>query len=127
MKIGFVNGCFDGLHEGHKYFLREASAQCTYLIVAVNSDRWVSENKGSERPLHSLEERVFGISRYLRHCFAVVSFDSDDPDLLIAQIKPQIVIRGWDQQGSFYCEATHIPVHRVPRLGNYSTTLLAHG
>ena len=47
--IGFTNGCFDLLHKGHKYSLREAKKRCDFLIVAVNSDVSIKLLKGNDR------------------------------------------------------------------------------
>jgi D-beta-D-heptose 7-phosphate kinase/D-beta-D-heptose 1-phosphate adenosyltransferase len=128
MKIGFANGCFDGLHAGHKFFLDQCRFNCDFLIVAINSDRWIAKHKGAGRPLKCLEDRIIALDLWGLTCGAPVSilpFDNGKPELLLREIRPDIVFRGWDQDGSSYCEATRTPLHRVPRLGNYSTTLLA--
>ncbi len=54
-----VTGVFDILHPGHLIFLEKAKAAGSMLVVGVESDKKVQEMKGSERPLHLQEERVF--------------------------------------------------------------------
>ena len=45
MKIGFVCGFFDILHEGRIQLLRYAKEHCDYLIVAVGTDEFMIERK----------------------------------------------------------------------------------
>ena len=57
MKIIFVNGCFDVLHLGHIKLFEYAKSLGDYLIVAIDSDKRVSEMKGPERPIFSQSDR----------------------------------------------------------------------
>ncbi len=52
-----VFGTFDGLHDGHRYFLRSAKSQGDRLIVLVSRDNIVKKLKGS-LPRQPLPERV---------------------------------------------------------------------
>lgn len=50
-----VFGTFDGLHEGHRFFLREAKKHGEYLIVVVAPDSVVEKLKNrSPRAPHSV-------------------------------------------------------------------------
>ena len=56
MKIGFTCSTFDLLHSGHISMLRDAKAQCDYLIVGLQTDPTVSRpNKNS--PIQTIVER----------------------------------------------------------------------
>ena len=57
MKVGFVNGCFDILHIGHKRLFEFAKNNCDYLIVGIDSDQRVKELKGDSRPLNCQYDR----------------------------------------------------------------------
>jgi D-beta-D-heptose 7-phosphate kinase/D-beta-D-heptose 1-phosphate adenosyltransferase len=43
--VGFVNGTFDLLHEGHPHLLAYVRAHCDKLVVAINSDASVRRRK----------------------------------------------------------------------------------
>ena len=50
-KIGFTNGCFDCCHLGHLHSLKKAKSLCDVLVVGVNSDKWIKQHKGEDRPV----------------------------------------------------------------------------
>ena len=45
MKIVVVSGGFDPLHSGHLAYINTASLLGDHLIVALNSDNWLTEKK----------------------------------------------------------------------------------
>lgn len=97
--IVMTNGCFDIIHAGHVRYLEEASALGDRLIVAVNDDASVSELKGSDRPINQLDSRT----RVLASLAAVdwvVDFSDPTPHALIADIQPDILVKGGDYQAS---------------------------
>ena len=93
--IVFTNGCFDILHAGHVSYLKEASQLGDRLIVAVNDDDSVRRVKGGGRPVNRLERRV----RVLEGLTAVdwvVPFSEDTPEALLAEIRPDVLVKGGD-------------------------------
>lgn len=56
MRTVMVFGSFDGLHEGHKDFLRQARLHGTRLIVNLAPDTIIKQLKGRE-PEHDFEAR----------------------------------------------------------------------
>jgi cytidyltransferase-like protein len=124
MKIGFCTGVFDLFHDGHRYFLRNCMLRCNHLIVAVNHDRWC-QRKGPARPFDSLNIRLPRVKEYLfdigaRASSDVIPFSGNDL-ALAAEINPDVIFRGWDQRE----DAGLIPVVKIGRLDDFSTTLLA--
>ena len=94
-RIVFTNGCFDILHAGHVGYLNEARELGDRLIVAVNDDQSARRLKGSGRPVNSLERRV----RVLEGLSAVdwvVPFSEDTPEALLAEIRPDVLVKGGD-------------------------------
>ena len=55
MKVVLVTGGFDPLHSGHIEYFKEAKKLGDKLVVAVNSDAWLTRKKG--RPFMPFEER----------------------------------------------------------------------
>ena len=47
MKIIVVSGGFDPIHSGHIAYLNSAKALGDILVVALNSDEWLTQKKGS--------------------------------------------------------------------------------
>jgi D-beta-D-heptose 7-phosphate kinase/D-beta-D-heptose 1-phosphate adenosyltransferase len=94
-KVVFTNGCFDILHAGHVAYLEEARALGDRLIVAVNDDASVTRLKGVGRPVNPLEQRL----RVLAGLAAVdwvVGFSEDTPEVLLARLTPDVLVKGGD-------------------------------
>jgi D-beta-D-heptose 7-phosphate kinase/D-beta-D-heptose 1-phosphate adenosyltransferase len=94
-KIVMTNGCFDILHFGHLKFLNDAKKLGDILIVAINTDNSVTLNKGFDRPINKLEERVRQLSE-LSSIDLIVSFDDKTPLNIIKQLQPDILVKGGD-------------------------------
>ncbi len=98
-KLVFTNGCFDILHLGHVTYLNWAREQGDALIVGVNSDASVKRNKGPKRPIVPEEDRA-KLLLSLRCVDYVVIFDEDTPLRIIAELIPDILIKGRDWAGN---------------------------
>jgi len=94
-KVVFTNGCFDLLHPGHVRYLREARSLGDALVVALNSDRSVRLLKGEGRPILNEAERSEVISA-LESVDYVVVFDEETPRELIADLLPDVLVKGGD-------------------------------
>lgn len=88
-----VNGCFDVLHIGHLRFLAQARAMGDELIVLTNNDASVRRYKGSDRPIFPLRFRVAALMA-LKSVSAVYTFSEDNPLRLIAQLRPDVHVKG---------------------------------
>jgi len=91
----FTNGCFDILHRGHVTYLAFARNQGDALVVALNSDASVKSNKGNDRPINNQEDRAYVLGS-LRSVDYVVFFEDREPKNVIAQILPQVLVKGVD-------------------------------
>jgi rfaE bifunctional protein nucleotidyltransferase chain/domain len=94
-RVVFTNGVFDLIHPGHVQYLAAARAEGDALIVAVNSDRSVRANKGSDRPVIPERERA-EILAALSCVDAVFVFDEDTPDRVVRAIQPDVLVKGAD-------------------------------
>ena len=98
-KIVFTNGCFDLLHVGHMYLLREAKQLGDVLVVGLNSDDSVRRLKGDHRPIVSAEDRAYAIAA-LESVDYLVIFDEPDPMTLLRLIRPHVLVKGDDYAAS---------------------------
>ncbi len=98
--VVFTNGHFDMLHVGHLHYLQSARAQGDCLIVGLNSDASTRLRKGPGRPVIPQEERA-ALLAALRCVSAVVIFETEDCKELVAEIRPQVYVKGadWNRPG----------------------------
>jgi len=127
-RVVFTNGCFDLLHVGHVRCLAEARALGDVLIVAVNSDRSVRGNKGSERPFVPQQDRAEVLAA-LSSVDYVTIFDEPTPRELISRVLPSALVKGADWPldqvaGRAEVEAAGGQVISIPLAPGYSTTKL---
>ena len=93
--VVFTNGCYAILHTGHIRLLERARALGDLLIVALNTDASVARLKGPSRPLLSESERA-RMALALEAVDAVTLFDEDTPRELIAEVLPDVLVKGAD-------------------------------
>jgi rfaE bifunctional protein nucleotidyltransferase chain/domain len=92
----FTNGVFDVLHRGHVMYLAQARALGASLVVALNTDASARRlGKGPERPLNQEADRAFVVAA-LASTSLVSWFDEDTPLALIAELRPDILVKGGD-------------------------------
>jgi rfaE bifunctional protein nucleotidyltransferase chain/domain/rfaE bifunctional protein kinase chain/domain len=90
-----TGGCFDLVHAGHVETLEAARSLGDCLVVCLNSDASVRRLKGPSRPLVDQADRRRVLSS-LSCVDAVVVFDEDSPDRTLAELKPDIWVKGGD-------------------------------
>jgi len=90
-----TNGCFDLLHVGHVRYLEAARRLGGALLVAINSDRSVRALKGAGRPVMSEDERAEMLSALVAVDYVII-FDEDSPRGLIAELLPDVLVKGGD-------------------------------
>ncbi len=125
-KIVTTNGCFDILHIGHVRNLEKAGSFGDVLIVGVNSDSSVRENKGRGRPIVSQAERAEVVAA-LRAVDYVFIFKDRTPEKWLKLIKPSIHVKGADRKTSQIVERATLKeigakLVRVPLTKGKSTT-----
>ena len=128
-RIVFTNGCFDLLHIGHTRYLQAARGLGDLLVVGLNSDASVKAlNKEAQRPLVPEAERAEVLAA-LACVDCVVLFDEPDPSSLIAELQPDVLVKGGDWApdqiiGRHIVEQRGGTVHTVPLVPGVSTTAL---
>ena len=93
--VVFTNGCYDILHPGHIRLLERARSLGDILILALNTDDSVARLKGPSRPLLAETERA-RMALALAAVDAVTFFGEDTPRELIAEVLPDVLIKGAD-------------------------------
>ena len=126
----FTNGCYDLLHPGHIRLLEQARSLGDILILALNSDTSVRRMKGPSRPMICETERA-AMALALAAVDAVTLFDEDTPRELIAEVLPDVLVKGADWShfiaGREEVEAAGGRVLTVALEPGYSTTNIVEG
>jgi rfaE bifunctional protein nucleotidyltransferase chain/domain len=125
-RVAFTNGCFDVLHRGHVHVLRQARACADLLIVGINGDQSVKQIKGPTRPALPESDRCELLGAMEMVDFLVL-FNESDPGNLIADIRPDVLVKGGDWNsdkiiGADVVEAAGGKVVVVPYIKGFSTT-----
>jgi rfaE bifunctional protein nucleotidyltransferase chain/domain len=94
-RVVLTNGCYDLLHPGHVRLLEQARSLGDVLVLALNTDASVRRFKGPSRPLLCERDRA-DVALALEAVDAVTFFDEDTPRELIADLLPDVLIKGAD-------------------------------
>lgn len=123
--VVFTNGCYDILHPGHIRTLERCRALGDVLVLALNSDSSVALIKGPKRPIVHQDDRA-ALACALASVDAVTLFDEETPRELIAELLPDILVKGSDWShwvaGREEVEAAGGRVVLLPLEPGYSTT-----
>jgi rfaE bifunctional protein nucleotidyltransferase chain/domain len=124
----WTNGCFDILHRGHIELFRYAKSLGDELVVGIDTDEKVKLDKGSDRPINNVQDRIFMLQS-IKYIDKVVTFDStDDLTSTIKWYRPDIMVIGSDWKGKKVIgEMFTDKLVFFDRVGDYSTTnILEH-
>lgn len=125
LTVVFTNGCYDILHPGHIRTLENCRNLGDILVLALNSDASTARMKGPTRPILPEQERAT-LAAALEAVDAVTLFEEDTPRELIAELLPDILVKGSDWAhfvaGREEVEAAGGRVVLVPLEPGYSTT-----
>ena len=95
LRIVLANGCFDVLHVGHIRYLAGARSEGDLLIVGVNSDEQVREQKGEGRPILPAAQRAEIVAALESVNYVTVFHEPTVEELLLA-LKPDVHAKGTD-------------------------------
>lgn len=125
----FTNGVFDVMHRGHAIYLAQARALGASLVVALNTDASARRlGKGPERPLNNEDDRAVMMAAQ-GSVDLVTWFDEDTPTTLIAEIRPDLLVKGGDYDMQSLPETRLVQTWggralALPFVTGYSTTAL---
>jgi len=127
--IVFTNGVFDVLHRGHASYLAHARALGGSLVVALNTDASARRlGKGPDRPLNKEGDRA-ALLAALESVSLVTWFDEATPLQLIAELQPDILVKGGDYDMDKLAETAVVRSYggralAIPFVAGYSTSAL---
>ena len=131
LKVGFTNGCFDLVHQGHVTMLDKCRANCDRLVLGLNCDESVSRLKGPTRPVNKEDARAQVVAA-LGSVDAVVLFGSDkaegdNPLNLMKTLRPDMIFKGADYTvdsviGADFVQSYGGRVVLIPLEDGFSTT-----
>ena len=123
MKVVWTNGCFDVLHRGHIELFAFCKSHGDYLVVGIDTDTRVKENKGPTRPYNNEQDRMFFLEA-IKYIDKVVLF-SNDRELRkkLVENKVDTMIVGSDWKGKRVVGQEKVnKVLFFDRIEKYSTT-----
>ncbi len=125
----FTNGVFDVLHRGHVVYLAQARALGGSLVVALNTDASARRlGKGDDRPLNNETDRAIVMAS--QEAVSLVTwFDDNTPEQLLAEIRPDVLVKGGDYDMTKLPETALVEswggrALALPFVQGYSTTRL---
>jgi rfaE bifunctional protein nucleotidyltransferase chain/domain len=127
--VVFTNGVFDVLHCGHATYLAQARQLGASLVVALNTDASARRlGKGPDRPLNPQDDRAV-LMAALESVSLVTWFDEDTPLELIAELKPEVLVKGGDYDMDTLAETAVVKAYggralAIAFVEGYSTTAL---
>lgn len=92
----FIFGVFDGLHEGHRFFINEALKLSGDLTISVAQDNYVEKYKG-KIPKNSLSARIAKIKEVYPRANIISGDVKINTWTGINKSKPDIIFLGYDQ------------------------------
>lgn len=126
MRIGFTCSTFDLLHAGHVMMLREAKAQCDYLICGLQVDPSVDRPEKNS-PIQSIVEREAQLAA-IKYVDEVIIYCTEDDLCDIINMYPIDIrilgeeYRDRDFTGKDECKKRGIQLHFNKREHRFSTS-----
>jgi D-beta-D-heptose 7-phosphate kinase/D-beta-D-heptose 1-phosphate adenosyltransferase len=95
-RVGFTNGRFDRLHQGHVHLLEQARGACDRLIVAITADATASRTaKKGRHHMRPETDRAADLAA-LSAVDLVCILEEESPLGMIAALRPDLLVKGSD-------------------------------
>ena len=101
MKV-WTNGCFDVLHRGHLELFRFCKLLAGgdgEVIVGIDSDKKVKKDKGKNRPINSLNDRMAMLNALIFVDKVIPFDDATELERTVKWITPHAMVIGSDWKG----------------------------
>ncbi|MGC9968723.1 MAG: adenylyltransferase/cytidyltransferase family protein [Minisyncoccia bacterium] len=96
MRTVMVFGTFDGIHDGHRAFLRQAREHGDHLIVAVAQDAVVEQLK-KRPPQRNIQERIGALADEALADQVVAGDTEIGTYAVVKRYRPDVIALGYDQ------------------------------
>jgi len=96
-----IFGVFDGIHEGHLSFIREAKKAGNHLVAIVARDEVVKELKG-KLPHQSEVERINNLLKVSDIDLVLLGDPKIETYNTLREVNPNVVFLGYDQHDLFH-------------------------
>ena len=131
IQVGVTNGCFDLLHEGHLYSLKQAKKFCNILIVLLNSNKSTRILKGKNRPIEDEKLRKKKLLR-TKYVDKVIIFNERTPIKNIKKIRPNVLFKGSEYKnkkisGKSFLRSYGGKIILLKKIKNISTSKILRG
>ncbi len=94
-KILYTGGTFDLFHPGHTNFLKHCNSLCSSVVVALNTDEFILEYKGTAPIMNYKEREEMLLScKYVDRVVENIGGSDSKPSIL--NVKPNIIAIGDD-------------------------------
>ena len=125
MKIGFTCSTFDLFHAGHIMMLKEAKAQCDYLIVGLQTDPTIDRPETKNKPIQTLFERFVQLQS-CRYVDEIVPYSTEKElvDILLSYPIDVRIIGEEYKDAHFTGREFDIEMYYNRRKHSFSTTSL---
>tara|TARA_R100000008_G_scaffold57983_1_gene35919 strand:- start:26 stop:430 length:405 start_codon:yes stop_codon:yes gene_type:complete len=125
MKV-WTNGCFDIIHKGHLElfkFCKILAGSDGEVIVGIDSDKKVKKDKGKNRPINSLNDRMAMLNAIIFVDKVIPFDDATELERTVKWITPHAMVIGSDWKGKEVIGQKHADkLIFFDRVGDYSTT-----
>ncbi len=91
-----IFGVFDGLHDGHRFFIEEAQKYGNTLYIVVTPDEMVKRMK-DHRPNYPLFDRMKSLANEYPKANIVVGDEHRFSWNVVKENKPDTIVLGYDQ------------------------------
>jgi rfaE bifunctional protein nucleotidyltransferase chain/domain len=129
-RLVLTNGCFDLLHCGHLYYLKEAAKLGDELWIGLNGEDSVRALKGPTRPVLNDLERAYALGA-LPFIHGLFLFQTPRLDAEIRALKPDVYAKAGDYTVEKLDAGERaalldngVDIRLLPFLPGYSTTAL---
>lgn len=125
-KVGLTWGCFDGKpgegpHVGHLNLLKNAKAQCEFLIVCVSDDDYMVQIKGVP-PMNSFLHRIKEVAKFPWVALVGAQTLEFGKKEAILRYKPDALFVGDDHLSDYTGEGLGVKVVYLPHTPGVSST-----